>query len=130
MMLFTSTFSPPSCRAMLPQKFSAATTRSFPEPDSWLGSGEPQPTSRTPHIAAPTRRIDATSVRTRLIAAELIIRLSLIIVRGGSRAPAQARLRGSTHPHLRRTVLLARHPQVPPAQAGDERRCRLPARAR
>ncbi len=30
MMLCTATFEPPSCEAMLPQKFSAATTRNFP----------------------------------------------------------------------------------------------------
>ncbi len=51
MMLRTSTFAPPSCPAIDPQKFSAATTCSFPEPASGEPA-EPQPASRIAPMAS------------------------------------------------------------------------------
>jgi hypothetical protein len=50
MMLLTATLSPPSCAAMLPQKFSAAATWSLPDDDA---AGElPDPLQPT-RITAP-----------------------------------------------------------------------------
>src|SRR6476469_9419981 len=51
MMLLTATFSPPSCAAMLPQKFSAAATWTLPDDDA---DGELPDPPQPARITAPT----------------------------------------------------------------------------
>src|SRR5579871_3035243 len=57
MMLCTETLEPPSCAAMLPQKFSAATTRNLRSVTAWRGLPLPQP---------PATRLEASRVEKRM----------------------------------------------------------------
>src|SRR5207248_2342125 len=60
MMLVTLAWAPPSCSARLPQKFSAATTVTVPEPFAAVVGFVEQPASASARTAAPATQRDRT----------------------------------------------------------------------